>query len=352
MARPRGKKVAASAAKSLQDALEFCAVAYREIGAPFQSHVILHSRFLHAFDGVIAAGCPIDDDLTAAPHGVRLRDALARPGTGLSLTLAAGGDVLDVALGGFRARVPCLDLAQIAPFGPDALAFPCDGRLQEAFAAVAGLAANSGTTVIESSLLLERDTVTATNRRLIMQIWHGLALPRSFVVPRAFAAALCRNGRAWSGLGWSDTSLSVHFTDGAWLRTQLYAEDWPDVEAVLADMAHGGDVLPTGFFEACEAVRPFAAADLPRLHVLDGRVATGPDAGQAAASQDCSGLPLSDPAAVLPIELLRHLAGVATHVDWTSSPRAVHFYGPDMRAALIRCADNPIAETEYRTAAD
>ena len=339
MGRPRKKAAeapAVSAAKSLQDALSFCSVAFKEIGPGYSTHAVMHGKCLYTFDGVLAAGHPIDDDLTACPHAARLRDALARPGTGLGLALAADGGVLGVSLGGFRARVPCLSLDDIAPFGPDPLTFETDSRLQEAFGALANLAANSGTTVLESSLLLDVDTLTATNRKLIMQYWHGLALPRSFVIPRPFATALWKCPKLWAGMGWSDSTLTVHFRDGAWLRTQLYAEPWPDIEKALADMRQDGAPLPADFFDACDAVLPFAGADVPRLFVLADTVATSSNPADCAASQECRGLPLSSPLAVLPANLMKHIAGRVSHVDWTSGKQAVHFYGDNMRCAMMR----------------
>lgn len=327
MARGRKAKQS-SAAAGLQKALDFCSVAYREIGAEYQTHVVLHAGWVFAFDGVIAAGHRTDDGPSAAPCGHLLRLAIDRAGP-LSLGLADGA--LAVSCGGFRARVPCIPLESVQPFAPDPARLPAPG-LKEAFGSVAHIAANSGATVVESSLLLADNVITATNLKIVMQYWHGLDFGDTvFAVPRQLATAVLKATEPVTSVGWSDRTFTVYFESGAWLRSQLYSEEWPNVEKVFErrDASVIPQPLPADFFDAVSAVLPFAG-ELGHIRLEQDMVVCDN------ASQQCKGIPQFGEVVALSGALLKHIAGRVNAVDWISDNRAVHFFGDSMRAGVIR----------------
>jgi hypothetical protein len=141
MARPPGAKnkpkgaSAKSAPKTegLLAALEFVGVAATKDVLDYQKHVVLLGNMAIMFDGQIAAGHPIVEDLSCCPHYDKLVVALRKAGGAVAITetdtqrLSIKGDKL-------RALVPCLTgFAAAMPYSaPDAPCATIDDRLKAA----------------------------------------------------------------------------------------------------------------------------------------------------------------------------------------------------------------------------
>ncbi len=69
MAREKKAKPETSNAQSLVDAIAFAKPCYREAGESYQTHIIMRDKMLYAFDGILACGVPVADDLAACPQG-------------------------------------------------------------------------------------------------------------------------------------------------------------------------------------------------------------------------------------------------------------------------------------------
>src|SRR5690349_12164751 len=114
---------------SLLRALDFVAVAQKDKGAPYQTHVALTRNTAIAFDGVLAAGHIIEEDLTASPHTLTLVNALNKAEGVLSVTQLDSGR-LSVKAGKFKALVPCLPDATLPGIGPDPRVGVIDNRIR------------------------------------------------------------------------------------------------------------------------------------------------------------------------------------------------------------------------------
>lgn len=314
---------------SLVRALEFVALAQRDTGAPYQTHVHLGRNCAVAFDGVLAAGHTIDEDITACPHTFTLLAALRRATGVLSVAQLDAGR-LSVKAGKFKAFVACMPSAVLQSVGPDPMLGVADNRLRAALAALAPFIAENSPRVVMASAYLRAGTAVATNGHVLLEYWHGIDMPpQGFIVPKLFINALCKIDKNITGFGFSDTSLTVYFEDSSWLRTQLYKDRWPDTDAVMA-RPHRANPLPTGFFEGLNNVFDFIEDN--RVRIAPGAIRSHKDAN-VGASYEVSGV---DATVTLNAKDWKLLDGLISSVDLAGADGISYFYGENLRGAMTQ----------------
>lgn len=327
---PRGKRAKAadktSASSELVKALKFVALAQKEVGQAYQTHVILAHNQAVAFDGTIAAGHRIEEDIFACPHTLRLIDALAKCGETLSVT-QLDNDKLSIKSDKFKAFVPCVGKDMLATVAPDPPCAVIDDRIRKGFEVVGSLASDAAQHVVSSSILLQGGSMLATDRQVMLEYWHGIDLPPGIVIPKAGAAAVVKAGKALAQFGFSSNSVTFYFEDGSWIRSQLYSEPWPDVSRVL-NVKSNPWPLPEAFYKAVEAVTSFSengnlyfCGNVLRSHATDG----------IGASYEVVGLPNG------PVYKAKHLKIIQQHVktiDFVGVNGIAYFFGDSVRGAI------------------
>jgi hypothetical protein len=282
---PRSKSSPAPT-NQLLSALEFCSCVSEKLGAPFETHVGLRGNWAIAFNGVVAAGAPIAEDIVAYPHTLLLVEALSRCDENFSLTQLDNGR-LSIKSGKFKAVVPCLDPDLMQTAVPDPMIVGITNKFKEAVEAVGVLASENAQHVLTASVLMNGQSVVSTNRVMILEMWHGLDLPPNIPLPKQFVAALVKQKKNLTGFGFSSCSATFYFEDGCWLRTQLYSDEWPDVSSILERQANLWSIDPN-FFKSLEAVMPFSEdgniysdTNLLKSHADEG----------VGATFECAGIP-------------------------------------------------------------
>jgi hypothetical protein len=245
---------------SLLVALQFIGTITKEIGPPTDTHVHLCNRWATAFNGVVAAGHKIEEDIYAFAHNQRMIDALSKCGQNLSIT-QLDHERIAIKSERFKATVPCLDPTPFEPPIPDPPIAVINDALRAGINAVGVLASEQGLRVIEQSVLILGQSVIATTGAVILEFWHGIDLPPGIAIPKAFEKALAKTGKTLTHFGFSKSSVTLYFNDGSWLRTQLFAEEWPRTDHILNKPTHKID-LPTDFYKALDAIKPFATDGL------------------------------------------------------------------------------------------
>jgi hypothetical protein len=223
-------------------------------GSVLEQHVLLRDKWAIANNGVIGAGEPILEDLTAAPNGFLLKEALAKCGASFSLTQLPQS--LSIKAGKFKALIPCMPPEDIHPAFPDPAIAQLDDRLKASLSAVAPLALDENS-VVTASVLINSGTVTATDRKVIIQHWHGIDLPPMLTLPKALLKPLTSNSKKLTGFGFSKSSCTFHYEDNSWLKTQYFADTWPDVNSILNKSTNPHNI-PDDFYNAIEALEPFS----------------------------------------------------------------------------------------------
>jgi hypothetical protein len=216
-------------ASSLGPALDFLAPLLTPVGDPNQTHVILHGKQAVAWNGIIAAGHPIEEDVAAVVPGLDLRTAVGRAGAGLVLTIDPPLLTISAGAGGrLRVRLPMLPLDAVNHALPDPCAMPLGEELRAGLELIGGLATEGHQRVICASVGVRASTMAATDSKMVLEYWHGLNLP-VMNLPKKTIVFLLKIKQAMTGFGYSGKTATFYFEGGLWVRTQLYAEGWENV---------------------------------------------------------------------------------------------------------------------------
>jgi len=320
------KAKATSAASGLIEALKFVSSAQKKGGHVYQQHVVIQNNTISAYDGSLTIGQYIEEDLTACPQSALLMAALLKCGEKLSM---AQGDAnrITIQSGRFKANVPCVDLTSMPATTPDPPIAHIDNRIKDGFNAVMALATEGAKHVIEASLLLQANSVVATNRSVIIEYWHGIDLPPGLVIPKASAQVIAKCDKNLTGFGFSPYSATFWFEDNSFIKTQLFSEQWPDIGAIL-DKATNPWPLPDGFFDGVKAVSSFT--DAGYVYFTDEEMRSHPD-GVDGARYEVEGL-----AAGLAFngKYLLICEPYMTSADFLTHGRQVFFFGDNVRGAI------------------
>ena len=328
---PRGRKAKAQGEKpalssGLVNALKFISVAQKDQGQLSETHCVLSNNYAIAFNGVIAAGHRIDEDLSACPQTNKLIAALERCGESLSIT-QLDGERLSIKSEKFKAVVPCAGTAQIQTTQPD---YPCatiNDKLKEGFSVVSQLVKDTGPSVVEASLLLQAGSMVSTNRHVMLEYWHGIDLPPNMAIPKASAIAVAKTTKPLVKLGFCERSVTFWFEDDSWIKTQQYAEPWPDVAKVLNVASNPWPIPPT-FFHGLDAVSPFC--DEGKLYFLKNKLCSH-DVENVGASYEVDGIPEGP---VFNPKYLKLCEPYMQKVDFIGRNGVAYFFGENVRGAI------------------
>ncbi len=316
---------------SLLKALEFTSCVSEKLGAPFETHIGLKNNWAIAFNGTVAAGAPIDESIYCYPHNLLLIEALSKCEENFSLT-QLDNDRLSIKSGKFKAVIPCLDPLLMQNASPDPQIVGITNKFKEAVEAVGVIANEKAQHVLTASVLMNGATVISTNRVMIMEYWHGLDLPPNIPLPKEFVSALSKQKKSLTGFGFSHNSATFYFEDGCWLRTQLYADEWPDVSRILNRKANLWSIDPN-FYKALDAVAPFSDDGNIRF---DLNLVMSHDNTSQGANYECAGLPKG---VTYPISQLKIIQPYVKKIDFcaegtSDSNYCLVFEGDVMRGVI------------------
>lgn len=318
--------------EGLISALNFISVAQdeKEADIPYKNHCVLHNNTAVAFNGILTAGCKIEESLEICPHTYKLIAALERTTKDISITELEGR--LSVKSGAFSAFVPCWheDMPSLAP---DPALAPISDSLKIGFEMISGFTVNNDKKkIVECSILLQANSMIATDTACMLEFWHGLDLP-TCVLPKAFVSAVMNVNKGLKAFGYSGNSCTFWFEDDSWIKTQLYNEDWPDISKIFKECKP--EPLPKGFYEALRNIEPFSNGKEAEKVVFfyEGQLQSHRDKSEGACCE-VKGL-RHGPA--FNIKRLKRIEHCIETVDFYSH-NCMFGFGPGVRVALMGVA--------------
>lgn len=331
MSRPKKRTGEPAKVSSLLSAAKFCQLVTKDIGAPFETHTLIQANSITAFNGVLACGHKIEEELTAAPNNELLVSALSKCGEGFSITQLENNR-LSIKSGKFRALVPCIDLNLLTPAIPDPPLAIIDDRFKAAMDAVSVLPSEGAQTVVAASILMAGASLIATDAKVMIEFWTSLDLPMGIALPKAFGVALSKVTKRLAKFGFSKSSATFYFDDDSWLRSQFFAEPWPDVRNILDRKCNAWPV-PNDFWKALDAVEPFS--EHGDVFFKNGLLCSHKDDGEGA-SHECFGIPEGP---VFSAKQLNTIRPYAKMIDFQApgvhdSTSMLMFFGDQCRGAI------------------
>jgi len=345
MGRPRGSTnkpkegEAAPAAKTskvvnaLSEALAFISVAATKKLQPYNEFCEFTNGFVVMSDGQISAGYPVEEQLNSIPNFNLLQKAIKGCGKSISITELDEGR-LSIVGEKLRVIVPCLPHDDFPEINKDAPIAVIDDRLKHAFVTCGAVADENGERLVECSLLLEANQCTATDGLVLIQYWHGIDLPPNLVIPKIFAKAVTKVKQPITAFGWTpEHSITFYFEGGAWIKTLLYQDKWPDISAIINVQSIPQNVLP-GFFEGCLTVGEFN--DDARVYISEEKVSShrsldiGAQYEVKSLTKECS--------KVFSYESIKIIAPHVKTIDLVSYADRAFFFGDNLRGVIISYA--------------
>lgn len=326
--RPKGTNSKPAQNANLLAAVEFVSVVKTET-FEMSAYAAFRDNYIIAYSNVLAAAHPVQEQLNTCPQIEKLKAALTRTGRTMSVTEGVGG--LSIKGDKLRATVPVLaePLADVQPDMP-VLTGDFDG-LKAAFKAACTVAdEKNDEKAMYSSVLLDPNTATATDGKVLIQYWHGYnGLPPGTVLPVVFCKTITNMKSKITGIGASwdaekgfATSMTFWFESGAWLKTQCYEDRWQSFEQLLNQpLEYTTPVFP-GLFEAIAAILPFCNESEAVFFVDDGvQTDLTDNVGASYPVKDLSG------GKIFNARLLKQVAPYVTTIDIETSPDRGFFFG-------------------------
>ena len=263
----------------LWSALDHAALVSRG-AANYSGYCLLQGHWLVGYDGTVAAGSRVEEELGVAPDTDLFRAAIARVGTPYSLTLMPD-TTLAVRGNALRASIPTFPLLSIPNVVADNPQIACGEELRRAIVAVSKIATNKSDIIVECSVALGKNSAVATDGSTILEALHNNNLPLFMLLPREFGDVIAKVKAVPTHCGWTDQTFTMWFGEMQWVRTNAYPPNYPDTNVVFSQvLSQCGDFrpVPVDLSMAIESLKPFRQKDT--FIVTDTGLTTGYDSAR------------------------------------------------------------------------
>jgi hypothetical protein len=304
------------------------AVARKDL-LPAMTHFRIENGTVRSYNGTMAISAPIALDLNCCPRADAMVRAIASCQEATMISVTPNGR-LSIRSGKFRAIVDTIqgETPHVEPEG-DLVQF--DGAtLVEAFRILEPFIGTDASRPFTNGVLLDSGCAFATNNTCLVQYWVGGAFPLRVNVPRAAVKEVLRVEEPPTHGQVTADSITFHYTDGRWIRSQLLSTEWPlDIVANLLDQPHNAQPLPEDFFTGLATIKGMTDG-AARVYMTDCAMHTDLDPEEGAVYE--IDLPSEG---LYNMHMLSLLECVVKSIDFTRYPEPALFFGDKLRGAII-----------------
>lgn len=251
--------------------LTFVSKAQSKLGVPYQTHCVIKNGILSAFDGVITIGVACKFDFEACPHTMSLIDAIKNCASDVSIT-QLNNCVLSIKSGKFKASIQCHPSDNMICIAPDPKIATIDNRILDAFNAVVNIVSETAAKECLAGVLLQCNSVLATNGALVVEYWHGINLPSGLLLPKKFVKSVIDSDKNLTGFGYSPNSVTFYFEDDSFIRTNLYQSPFPQTDPIFNGCLGEPLPLPEEFFKAVSSIGKFT--EFGKVYFVEDKVSS------------------------------------------------------------------------------
>lgn len=310
------------------EALKFAqgAVAKKDF-VPALTHFNISKGTIKGYNGSLALSSPIELDIEVSPRAAPFAKAIKTCSDTVSMHVTPANK-LAISSGKFKAFVECT-LEPYPEIEPEGDLIELDSPLLGALKELKPFIGVDASRPWATGILFRNGSAFATNNIIIIEKWLGAKFPVNVNIPSAAINELLRIGIEPTGIRIAPTSVTFHFDDNRWLKTQVSTLDWPDLSPILDRESEQGS-LPETFFNDVESLIPFVD-DSERLFIIDNGITTSKNADEGAAV-DIDGL--SEGGCFNAKQLLA-LNGMVKTIDLNQYPAPCLFFGEKLRGAIV-----------------
>lgn len=301
---------------------------------PALTHFKIQDGRVRGFNGIIALSSPIQLDIDCLPKAEQMIRAIQQCDETVQIVMTTAGR-LSIRSGKFKAFVECIEKTDTPHVEPTGEVFKLEGEaLVSALEAVSPFIGDDASRPWSNGVLLRGGSAFATNNVVLVEYWFGTELPFECCIPRVAIKEMLRIGEPPTHGQIDQNSITFHYADSRWIRTQLLSTEWPDLTKVL-DKPSEAITLEPDLFRALEKIKPFADK-IGRVYFQSGVVSTHEDNNEGA-SVEVFGIRAGP---VFNIEMLSLLETVVKKIDFNCYPKPCVFYGNKLRGAIVGMRNN------------
>ncbi len=296
---------------------------------PALKHFLIENQTVRGFNGTLALCSPIPFDISCKPDATSLIKAIANCEETIQLSLTKAGS-LGIKSGKFKVNIKCIqeDTPHVEPEGN---IVQVDGEvLLAGLKSVEPFIGNDASRLWTNGVLIKDGSLFATNNVLLVQYWIGVAFPHVVNIPQAAVKEMLRIGEPPTCVQLAENSITFHYTENRWVRTQLYVTEWPDLGKIL-NRESVQIPINEEIFKGLEAIKSFVEDRVECVIFKPGAIATHDDEGVG------SSFEIADMRyeGRYKLSMLALLEGRAQTIDWTGYPGPCLFQGGMLRGAII-----------------
>lgn len=238
---------------------------------PAITHFLIQDSRVTAFNGNMALSAPIPLDIDCKPKAVDLIKALSQCKDTISMALTTTNR-LKVQSGGFKAFIQCTEAEAPHP-KPEGDFLNINGELlMEAFQTLMPFVGNDASRLWTNGILLDGQSAYATNNVILTQYWTGVDFYGKYNIPRQTILEMLRIGEPPISAQADKTSITFHYENDCWIRTQLFDSEWPDLKRIL-DVESNPKPIDETIFDGLEMLKPFVDGT-GRVYIRHGKLWT------------------------------------------------------------------------------
>lgn len=294
---------------------------------PELMHFKIKDGTISSYNGVLSLSCPINLDLEVYPKAVPFIKAVQTCKETVQLHMTANGK-LSVRSGKFKALIECLP-ETVSAVAPEGVVTKLPGGLLGTLKILAPFIADDASRQWARGILLRGQSAFATNNVCLVEKWLEYSFPVEVNIPRPAVLELLRIGEEPESIQMTENSVTFHFTNNRWLRTQTYSLGWPDLAKVLNTNNHP-EPIPPDLFNAITDLSPFVD-DGGRIYFNAEKLSTSSSSHEGA-TVEVTGIPDKG---IYNFKQLLLLEKVAKQIDFNGYPGPCIFYGDSLRGAII-----------------
>lgn len=294
---------------------------------PELAHFYIGDGKIKSYNGALGLCSPIALDIEACPKAGPFVKAIQTCQETVAIHLTEAKR-LAIKSGSFKAFIDCVetDLPNIEPEGTHV---ELNGEFLPAIKKLFPFIADDASRQWARGILFKGQSAFATNNICIVEHWLETKFPVEANVPQEALRELLRIGEEPKSLQVNETSMTFHFEDGKWLKTQLYETEWPDLSLIL-NKPSKQESFVENFFDAIENLLPFVN-DSNCILFSSEEITTNKEA-ELGSSIALVGLP--DECSFNAKQLLL-LKSIANTIDFKMYPEPCLFYGDNIRGAIV-----------------
>ncbi len=180
-------------------------------------------------------------------------------------------------------------------------------------------------------IMLDGRCAYVTNNVIIVQKWLDFKFPHRINLPHAAINEMIRIKREPVQMIIEPDTATFIYDDGAWLRSQLISQNFPDFNPIFDKLNKDATPIPPRFYEALEEVLPFTGEKINPIWIKDGVIWTHSDQELATSAE----VPELEGQGCYNAAMLLMLKGLATSLNFTAHPAPASFFGDKLRGAVV-----------------